>query len=178
LVEFAHGRFEAHGLDVPHIDIIFFDSLAQCDGRKGRYYPDSGLIEMCTNEKATLLHEMAHAWARANLTAEEREAFVELRGLPSWNDHDHSWETRGTEHVAETIVWALSDEPTHVKWVETSSDGTDRVEHRLLTIEVNVETLSENFHLLTGTTPLFRHAAEWSTDAEPPVLSPEASRGA
>lgn len=177
LIEFALGRFAAQGLELPQLEFVFRDSLTRCDGHKGRYYGDRGVIEMCSNDKTTLLHEMAHAWARANLTLSDRDAFVDSHGLDSWNDHAHDWERRGTEHVAETIAWGLLDDPHHVKWVETLPDGAEHVEHRILTVLADVETLMDDFATLTGMTSIFRHPGEWRTDTHSAVTSPEAVRG-
>lgn len=177
LVEFGTDRFEAQGLELPELQFVFHDSLVPCDGHKGRYCRERGLVEMCSNDKRTLLHEMAHAWAGVNLKSTDREAFVELHGLDSWNGHEHAWERRGTEHVAETIAWALSDDPHHVKWVEDLSDGTSHLEYRILTIDVDVETLMDSFRTLTGMSPVFRDPGESAVGIEPPATSPEAMRG-
>lgn len=178
LIDFAVDRFEAQGLDLPQLEFVFHDSLVPCGGHKGGYNGDRGVIEMCSNDKATLLHEMAHAWARANLTTADRESFVAMHRLDSWNDHDHAWDRRGTEHVAETIAWALMDDPPHVSWVETLPDGTKNVGHRILTIDVDVETLVENFRIVTGMSPVFRDPGEWAVEDQSPETSPEARRGA
>lgn len=73
---------------------------------------------------------------------------------------DHSWARRGTEHRAETIAWALSDEPRHVNWVEYREDGRDETTYRILTIGVNVEVLLTNSKTFTGLEPLYRHASK------------------
>ena len=123
-----------------------------------------------------MLHELAHAWANVNLDEEDRGAFMDLRGLDSWNDHADSWERRGTEHVAETLAWALNDEPTHVKWVETLGDGSLVTGHRLLSLGVDVDVLAEIFEWITGQEPMFRSEAEWAQNGPPTDLSPELAR--
>lgn len=175
LVDFALDRFDAQGLRLPDLDFVFRDSLIPCDLHKGRYHRDMQLVEMCSMDKHTMLHELAHAWANHNLTRAQMEAFVSEHGLGSWNDPDHAWARRGTEHVAETIAWTLSDEPRHVMWVEDLADGTKVTTHKILTVDVEVEVLMDDFRSLTGMDPVFRDAKEWS-GSERPAFSPEARR--
>lgn len=175
MVDFALGRFETQGLRLPKLKFVFRDSLLPCDLHKGRYHRDMQLVEMCSMDEHTMLHELAHAWANHNLTREQMESFVTKHGLDSWNDPDRAWARRGTEHVAETIAWALSDEPRHVAWVEHLEDGTQEITHKILTVDVEVEVLLADFKSLTGTGPVYRHATEWS-GSERSTFSPEIRR--
>lgn len=177
LVELAEGRFEAQGLKLPEIDYVFHADLRTCSGHKGMYHKSTRTLEMCSMDMNTMLHELAHAWANENLTEAAKEQFVSLRGLDSWSNHDHAWERRGTEHVAETIAWALAIDPHHVKWVEEAPDGSRQTTHRILTIGVDVDTLLDNFRRITGMGPVFRHTDEWAVD-EPAstAISPESRR--
>lgn len=177
LVNLAQGRFEAQGLELPEINYLFHPDLRTCNGHKGMYHRSTQTLEMCSMDLQTMLHELAHAWANAHLTAHQMEAFVAERDLDSWNDHDHAWERRGTEHVAETIAWALAVDPHHVRWVERGSDGSDNTTHRILTIDVDVDTLLDNFRHITGMDPIFRHSDEWAIDEWPSTAtSPELRR--
>lgn len=176
LVDFALGRFDTHGLELPELNFVFHDDLMPCQLHLGRYHRKTRTLEMCSLDQHTMLHELAHAWANVHLTEAEKASFVLSRGLDSWNDHDHPWERRGTEHVAETIAWALDDHPTHLKWVDTHPDGSQHVTHRILTLGIDVETLLDNFRSLTGQDPLFRDAGEWSDDKVPAHFSPELAR--
>lgn len=176
LVDFALGRFETQGLELPEVDFVFHDSLLPCDGHKGMYHKTPRKLEMCSMDKRTMLHELAHAWANASLTSAQMSSFVSWRNLDSWNDHDHAWERRGTEHVAETIAWALLDDPNHVKWVETFDDGSRRTTYRVLTLNADVHDLVENFKMITGQDPVFRHAGEWELDETSTEFSPELLR--
>lgn len=143
----------------------------------GRYYQQTRTLEMCSLEKDIMLHELAHAWANHNLTDEEKEELTIFRGLRAWNDHDLAWEERGTEHAAEIVAWALLDEPNHVRWIETTTEGEVVESFRLLTIEnSDVEAMVEAFHFLTGQDPIFRSVEEWSapdTTPDPASVSPE-----
>jgi hypothetical protein len=175
MVDFALDRFETQGLRLPDLEFVFRDSLLPCDLHKGRYHRDMQLVEMCSMDEHTMLHELAHAWAYRNLTRGQMEAFVAEHGLDSWNDPDHAWARRGTEHVAETLAWALSDEPRHVMWVEDLDDGTKVTTHKILTVDVEVEVLLADFRSLTGMDPVYRDATEWS-GSERSTFSPEAQR--
>lgn len=160
LVDHSLTRFQEQGLETPMVRFVFHDSLFPCHGHKGLYRNKTRTLEMCSLDEATMLHELAHAWANDNLDPEEMEAFTDWRRLDSWNDHDHAWERRGTEHVAETIAWALLEEPNHVKWVETGENGSRSVSYRILTLDVDTRTLWENFVRITGMEPVFRTADE------------------
>ncbi len=176
LIDFGLSRFDAQGLELPDVEIVFHDSLLPCHGHKGIYRAEIQRLEMCSLDKATMLHELAHAWANRHLTVEEMKAFVTWRGLDSWNDHDDVWERRGTEHVAETIAWALLDDPNHVKWVETQPDGSQTATHRILSLGLDVDVLLENLMTIIGQDPMFRHAGEWSIIDETPGHSPELAK--
>src|SRR4029079_18782097 len=60
--------------------------------------------------RLTTLHELAHAWAELQLSAAERAAFLELRGLDVWYDPGVPRHERGAEHAAEVVSWGLMDE--------------------------------------------------------------------
>ena len=177
LVNLAKGRFEAQGMELPEINYVFHFDLRTCNGHKGMYHKSTRTLEMCSMDLHTMLHELAHAWTNVHFTTHQMEAFVAERDLDSWNDHNHAWDRRGTEHVAETIAWALAVDPHHVKWVEEAPDGSRQTTHRILTIGVGVDTLLDNFRRITGMGPVFRHTDEWAVD-EPAstAISPESRR--
>jgi hypothetical protein len=109
----AAGRFEAVGLSLPALEVRFNEGRDACRGHLG-YYLD-GVVEVCrehTNLWASreLLHEMAHGWLDANLSPDERERFLRLRQLRTWNDPGVVWEERGFEHGAEIMAWAIGDQ--------------------------------------------------------------------
>jgi hypothetical protein len=135
----AAGRFREAGLGEPTVRIRFHDGRDACDGRTGRSY--DGTVDLCgihTNElsRRTVLHEMAHAWLDAHVTAGIEERFLRLRQLERWNDHDDEWEQRGSEHAAEIVECALAGQ----------GSGTD-----LPSIPDNDRpSLAEGYELLTG----------------------------
>ena len=177
LVDSALARYHEQGLELPEIAFVFHDELWPCHGHLGLYRKGTMTLEMCSLDRTTMLHELAHAWANENLDESFREEFVAARGLDSWNDHQHEWERRGTEHVAETIAWALSEESQHVEWLETLPDGSTETTARLLSLGVEVDTLFMNFIDITGMEPVFRKAEEWTvSDDRQELDSPELRR--
>ena len=111
----AAERFREAGLGEPTVLIRFHDEREACDNRTGRSYGNT--VDLCgihTNElsRRTVLHEMAHAWIDAHVTASLEERFLRLRQLERWNEHDDEWEQRGTEHAAEIVEWALAGQGT------------------------------------------------------------------
>ena len=151
LAAWAVGRFEAVGLVLPEIEVRFHDHRSGCHDRSA-YYED-GVVDMCREHldlmtARTMVHELAHAWVDANLTAADRDAFLELRGLETWNDWGVDWDLRGYEHAAEIIAWGLGDQ----------SDGT-----RAPSVPDNEPgALAEAFEFLTGRPlPELRAANLW-----------------
>ena len=109
---------------------------------------------MCTvlvNEMArrNLLHEMGHIWIDQNVSRAERDRFLELRGLRTWNASTADWEERGYEQGAEIMAWALGN--------------------RILTAQIpdnEAARLAAGFELLTGV------RLHWSVDhARHPMIT-------
>ena len=122
IFEWALDLFAAAELPLPEIDVVGHGSTDSCMGRHGMHMFAEGrsTIHVCTRdagpvEEFLVLHELAHAWDRADLSAERRLAFLELRGLTEWrNDDPERWHDRGAEHAAEIIMWGLIDRPIRV----------------------------------------------------------------
>jgi hypothetical protein len=119
LTEWALGRFQQAGLELPPLIVAFHDDEEPCGGHPGLYRDGTpARIDMCgfnwdrfiPKAKVTLLHELGHAWAAHTLTPEARQQFVDFRGLPTWGDDQWPWEEQGSEQAAETIAWALLDQ--------------------------------------------------------------------
>ena len=111
----ALGRFREAGLGEPTVLIRFHDDVGSCGGRTGHYW--NGTVDLCriqTSElsRRTVLHEVAHAWLDAHVSAGLEERFLRLRQLETWNDHDFDWDQRGSEQAAEIIEWALAGQGT------------------------------------------------------------------
>lgn len=130
LVAWAVGRYEGAALHLPPLEIHFHADPSGCRGYHA-FYSGGGRIDMCPGRllnlvsRKNLLHEMAHAWAERNLDTTEREAFLELRGLGSWNDREVDWRLRGSEQAAEIIAWELGD---RVLSPSIPDNGTEEVE--------------------------------------------------
>jgi len=170
LIDWGKARYANAGLELPEVTVVIFDSLEQCNGRVGRYDSVTNILWMCQLDGDTMLHELAHAWVDLNLTEADHAEFVALRNVDAWNDRSEPWGTRGTEHAAEVIVWALSYSDKTVVWVE---DGI--TERRLLTINDSTpERLAEAYEQLTGQTPDRRSTSNETESAVVEVLSPEA----
>ena len=113
LVDWVLTRYAAAGLEIPPVEIAFHEDPAGCFDNSG--YSRGGRVEMCVADatepyrRRVLLHELAHAWSGANLDPEDRERFLEVRGLETWNSGDVAWGRRGFEQVAEVITWAVGD---------------------------------------------------------------------
>jgi hypothetical protein len=109
----ALGAFRDAGLELPDLTIRFSVDVADCGGHQGRFR-DSIIpweIAICSNNPAVYQHELAHAWERANLTDDQRIAFMELRGHAIWSSPDVPWIERGSEGVAFVIQQGLADVP-------------------------------------------------------------------
>jgi hypothetical protein len=128
LVRWGVRRFEDAGLRLPELEVRFHPDRSDCNGYAG-YYRVSG-VDLCGSlvnlmTRRNLLHEMAHAWTEANLGPEERERFLEIRGLSSWNGGAVPWVERGFEQAAEILGWYLGD---RVLSVTLPDNGAEQLE--------------------------------------------------
>lgn len=106
----AVGVFEKVGLELPYLELYIHGSRSGCASAQGLFNADGSgrRIDLCAMNERLILHELAHAWAHHSLTAADRDAFVELTGLPTWNDHDFGHAIRATEVAADAISFGLS----------------------------------------------------------------------
>ena len=110
----AFERFANAGLQLPALEIHFPTEVEVCDGAHGRFRTSTTpwLILICPTDLDTVYeHELAHAWERANLTDQQRQTFMEMRGYEVWNDKSVPWNERGMEGVAFIIQQGLSGLP-------------------------------------------------------------------
>ena len=147
VIEWAMGRFEAAGLDLPSLDFHFYPyepTLEACQGHGGyhRVRGDRHQLDICAvglrSRRQLTLHELAHAWAYRQLDEADRRAFVEHRHLDGWADGHLEWEDRGTEHAAEVIAWGLNARCSATNMLVGESDGS----------------LADAFKHLTGLDPI------------------------
>jgi hypothetical protein len=113
MARWAIGRFEAEGFTLPDMEVRFHLDRTGCRDRMGYYADDA--VDLCyvhldLMASRTLLHEMAHGWLEANLTTADRERFLRLRALDTWNDDRADWDARGYEQAAEILAWGLGDQ--------------------------------------------------------------------
>jgi hypothetical protein len=112
IVEWAIERYERAGLELPPLDVVFHDDPAGCRGNSGFYSP--GRLDVCSTDdrdyaRKVVVHELAHAWSVANLSAEDRERFLDEQGLDRWSSWEVPWGMRGFERAAEIITWGVGD---------------------------------------------------------------------
>ena len=109
-VNWAVAQFADAGLVLPPVVVEFHADDAGCGGYDGvfRGGQDPFRLDICTANRYIILHELAHAWDRHNLTDKLRHEFMELRDLTVWNGSG-PWRQRGVEALAEVITWGLYD---------------------------------------------------------------------
>jgi len=88
---------------------------------------------MFVDQALVLLHELGHAWAHTHTSEAQQAGYVFAAGLESWNHPDSAWARRGFEHAADTIAWAMLEEPI-----------------TLLTPDGPIAQRNAAYHLLTG----------------------------
>ena len=150
-VQWAVDRFAMAGLPLPSLDITVHRHTTPCEGNSGLYrHGPPAEVHVCSTGDADTraarmisLHELAHAWAEAFLTAAQREQFLELRGLDSWIDPDRGADEWGAEHAAEVVSWGLTDAPVEIIRIA----DTDRA------------ALEAAFELLVGRSPMWADPA-------------------
>ncbi|MFC2153412.1 hypothetical protein ACFLQ7_02125 [Actinomycetota bacterium] len=108
-VEWAVGLFAAVDLELPPFTMAIHADDGPCGGYAGvaRLAEVPLHIDVCNSHRLIIVHELAHAWDHVTLTDAEREAYMETRGLQSWNDASVEWKDRGIEDLAQVLVWGL-----------------------------------------------------------------------
>jgi len=108
------AQFEDASLELPPLQIEFFDTDEGCDGNSGMYFEavaergeSVDRIMICGHQMTVMLHELAHAWSRHQLTDETRAQFTKHWGLERWRDNNDAQLDRGVERAAETIAFTL-----------------------------------------------------------------------
>ena len=76
-LDWAMSRFAAADLELPYLEIHFFDSREPCDGYAGAFRQSQTplRIDVCNTNKLVILHELAHAWDKHNLDSDVRDTF-------------------------------------------------------------------------------------------------------
>jgi hypothetical protein len=140
LLRWASSRFTGADLDLPAVYVAFHDQKEACAGHPGlfRDQPElridiCGFFDFSTAAKKTMLHELAHAWAHENLSDDDIEEFLILRGLEIWAGPLAPWELRGSEHAAEIISWALFDRELDLVTIPNAGPEAIEASYRILT---------------------------------------------
>lgn len=113
-LDLATERFSDAGLELPPLRVFFHGDPERCDGHRGLFRPQFSIVQVhiCSDEVDTVYeHELAHAWASANLDSETRARFMDMAGYDTWNDAASPWNERGVEGVAVTIQQGISGTP-------------------------------------------------------------------
>lgn len=176
-VDFAFTRFALAGLELPDVPVTFPTEATACQGYGGVYLPAQQAVRICRPSERTMIHELAHAWIETTISADDRQIFLDMRGLDQWVGGDQ-WDQRGAEQAAEIITWAVMDRNMLLSWIDTNADGTSTYSWRLAKIpDSNHDQLAAAYQQLTGAQPHTRIADDPS-DQEPTAeeFSPEAHR--
>lgn len=142
----AIGLFDAADMELPPLRVTSSADPSDCNGAEGIHHPDGerSVIVICGQHVGfatdrVMLHELAHAWERHNVTAEQRDAFQRLRGNEVWHDYDAApWHENGIEQAAEIVLWGVIDRPAPM--IRITKNGCDE--------------LRAAFRVLTGVDPL------------------------
>ncbi len=153
LVEWALGRFADADLPIPHAGAVHIEAAQTC--LEGSAWAITGgasaEIRICLDEsqlgsdgsftrlgEVTVLHELAHVWSAEYLSEEQKQAFLDARGLSAWWDPSVPWVAQGTEHAAEIVAWGVAEDDYPLV----------RIPHS------DCETVVADFRALTGVPPL------------------------
>lgn len=159
LVERGLDAFSRAGLQLPQVDRVRFDPSPDCAGVVGltsdladgsrdvllcvdattACLPDRDRCETyASGVELALAHELGHVWLLDHADREDREAFLALTGLDTWDDAAVPWHERGVEHAAETLAWGLVEGELELGRIGFPS----------------CRLLATSFELLTGTEPI------------------------
>ncbi len=105
------ARFEAAQLDTPPIEIHLHRDRDACRGHRGLFNAGEMRVDVCVTEPLVVLHEIAHAWNHVNVPGDVESTYVAAGGFGSWDAPETPWHDRGSEDAADTIAWALMDDP-------------------------------------------------------------------
>ena len=119
LVMWGFARYGEAGLGIPPVDKVTFLSATTDACRHVAGLALGTEITLCVDTtsqsqlvmKATLLHELGHAWMTQAMDQADRERFTRASGKPTWASTSSPWGDRGVELAASTLSWALMDQP-------------------------------------------------------------------
>lgn len=110
----ALALFEEAGLELPGLEFSFPGEPGSCGDAHGRFSVSDDVmrVTVCSvDAEWVYVHELAHAWEYANVSDDQRRAFLDLRGLAEWRDRLAPWNERGVEWAAVVIQQGLTGLP-------------------------------------------------------------------
>lgn len=112
-IDAAAQRFADANLKLPDLTVRFGDDSADCYGHPGIFNAATTpwTITICSDLAFVPTHELAHAWLDANLHAETRQQYLNLRDKANWDDKHAEWSDRGVEDAAFVIQQNLMITP-------------------------------------------------------------------
>jgi len=136
VIEGAIERYTSIGLVLPSLRIYVHAAGAGCQGHEGIFgqFGQRDRIDLCTESRFIVLHELAHAWEQHTISDETRLAVLEHTGKAVWHDRDLPWLDSGAEVAANNIAWGLMGPPLTEPEIQ------------------RFERLLDRFTLLTGVT--------------------------
>lgn len=122
LVEAAVASFTGAGLSLPATSVHFHASSELCGGHLGRFVArarEPHVVRVCSDLPFVVTHELAHSWIHDNVDEATRAAYLEFRGLATWNDRREPWMERGMEDAAfmlQQILMVMPPDATSELW--------------------------------------------------------------
>ncbi len=127
LLAWGFARYDAAALSAPRLSrvtshnadsdtcsgirgLTLNDAVVLCFQGTKLWCPDGGTAWVPL-ARETVLHELAHVWMAEHVDQAIIAEFLRVSGQATWADRDEPWKDRGVELAAETIAWALMDEP-------------------------------------------------------------------
>ena len=104
-----------------------------CQGHRGIFNGDLMRVDVCDAGPLVVLHELAHAWTHVRVNGTQEDAYVQAGEFGAWTSPETPWNERGMEHAADTIAWALQEQPI-----------------RMLVEDGPIAERNEFFRMLTG----------------------------
>lgn len=138
----ALDRYARAGMELPEVEAWVQSTRSGCAGpsltlRSGfATWRDGRAVVFACAGRYTMLHELGHVFDRHALTDADREAFMQLRGVDSWQDGE--WLEMGQEHLADVVAWGLDETTARAGRTRPNDDAS----------------LAAAFELVAGVPPL------------------------
>jgi hypothetical protein len=170
-IDEAVALFDEAGLWLPELDIYVHRDKSVCSDAPGLFNKngDAHRVDICTDGRSVVIHELAHAWEHHNVKDATREQFMALVGATSWNDGVDHWAARGVEQAAMAIQSGVLTDPLPPSRVAKADD-----------LQAHFELLtgrsSKRFEVQADQTEALATAQNGSTQAQAPP-APRSAEG-